>query len=105
MEKPSSIPFGRTARLLAAEARQRGLEAPGFRYPPRDATLQRAIRRYPGGQAVVSVRVRGRPFAEVVEDMVTGILIANGVVAASREGAKLRSDLMAAAAPMEAEAA
>lgn len=40
------------------------------------------MRRYPGG-AVVSVRLRGRTYAEVVDDMIDGVLVANRVSAES----------------------
>jgi hypothetical protein len=36
------------------------------------------LRRYPGG-AVVSVRLRGRTYVEVVDDMIDGVLVANRV--------------------------
>ena len=51
---------------------------PAFRCPPRVAGAHRTIRRYPGG-AVVAVRLRGRPFAEVASDMVEGVLAANRI--------------------------
>ena len=53
-----------------------GLTVPAFRCPPRVAGALRTIRRYPGG-AVVAVRLRGRPFAEVAADMVEGVLAVN----------------------------
>jgi hypothetical protein len=40
--------------------------------------VQRTIRRYPGG-AVVSVRLRDRPFADVASDMVEGVLVVNSL--------------------------
>ena len=49
---------------------------PAFRCPPRVAGALRTIRRYPGG-AVVAVRLRGRPFADVAFDMVEGVLAVN----------------------------
>jgi hypothetical protein len=36
----------------------------------------RTIRRYPGG-AVVAVRLKGRPFADVTADMVDGVIAVN----------------------------
>ena len=51
---------------------------PAFRCPPRVAGAHRTIRRYPGG-AVVAVRLRGRPFAEVASDMVEGVLAVNRI--------------------------
>jgi hypothetical protein len=101
VEPFATVRFSTAARLLAAEARRRGLSPPGFRSPPREAGVVRAIRRYPGGQAVVAVRVRGRPHAEVVADMVDGLLVANGLGAAGASG--LRAQLLAAATDQEAE--
>ena len=64
---------------------------------------RRTIRRYPGG-AVVSVRLRDRPFAEVVTDMVDGVLVANRVPEA--EAPRVRAVLTAALEdrPIEPEA-
>ena len=68
--------FATAARRLGAAARASGLAVPAFRCPPRVAGARRTIRRYPGG-TVVSVRLRERPFDEVVSDMVEGVLVAN----------------------------
>jgi hypothetical protein len=77
----SSVVFSTAARLLAAEARRLGLTAPGFRSPPRGAGVDRSIRRFTGGGAVVAVRLRGRPVEAVLADMVDGVLAANSVEA------------------------
>ena len=76
-----ALRFADAARRLGAAAHEAGLNVPAFRSPPRVAGAARTIRRYPAG-AVVSVRLRGRPFAEVVADMVDGVLAANQVPAA-----------------------
>jgi hypothetical protein len=68
--------FSQAARRLGAAARAAGLAVPAFRCPPRVAGAVRTIRRYPGG-AVVAVRLKGRPFAEVAADMVEGVLVVN----------------------------
>jgi hypothetical protein len=73
-----ALRFADVARRLGAAAHEAGLEVPAFRSPPRVPGAARTIRRYPAG-AVVSVRLRGRPFAEVVADMVDGVLAANRV--------------------------
>ena len=70
--------FADVARRLGAATHEAGLAVPAFRCPPRAPGARRTIRRYPGG-AVVSVRLRDRPFAEVVTDMVDGVLAANRV--------------------------
>ena len=96
MQEGPSITFSRIARLLAAETRRRGLVPPGFKCPPRADGIDRAIRRYAGGQAVVAVRVRERPFDAVMEDMVDGVLVTNGVVTRSEQGRRLRAELLEA---------
>ena len=73
-----AIRFADAARRLGAAAHEAGLSVPAFRSPPRVPEAARTIRRYPAG-AVVSVRLRGRPFAEVMADMVDGVLAANRV--------------------------
>ena len=61
--------------------------------PDRVADAARTIRRYPAG-AVVSVRLRGRPFPEVMADMVDGVLAANQVPPA--DAPRVRARLAAA---------
>lgn len=90
-----STDFGWAARLVAAEARRHGLLAPGFRSPPGLAGAHRTIRRLPSGGAMVAVRLRDRPFAEVVADMVEGVLVANGLQGA--DAARWRAHLTVAA--------
>ena len=86
MQTCSALDFGEMSRLVAAEARRHGLVAPGFRSPPRLQGVSRTIRRYPGGQWLVSVRCRGRPVAEVAADMVDGVLVANGLEGTAAQG-------------------
>jgi len=69
--------FAGTARRLAAAARGRGLEAPGFRTPPGQPGCDRTVRRYPDGTALVSVRAKGRLWDDVVDDMIAGVLTVN----------------------------
>ena len=99
-----ALRFADVARCLGAAAHEAGLDVPAFRSPPRVAGAARTIRRYPAG-AVVSVQLRGRPFAEVVTDMVDGVLAANRVTPA--DAPRLRARLSAALAtpPVEPEAA
>jgi hypothetical protein len=78
MERTIAGPdFAGTARRLAAAARARGLESPGFRTPPRQAGHNRTIRRYPDGTALVAVRVNGRLWDDVVDDLIAGVLTLN----------------------------
>jgi hypothetical protein len=67
--------FAGTARWLAGAAHARGLAAPGFRTPPRQAGC--TIRRYPDGTSLVAVKVKGRLWDDVVDDLITGILLVN----------------------------
>ena len=73
----TSLRFSAVARTLATAARSRGLDAPGFRSPPRLSEAERPLQRTPGGGATVAVRLRGRPFVAVVADMVEGVVVAN----------------------------
>jgi hypothetical protein len=88
-----ALRFADVARRLGAAAHEAGLEVPAFRSPPRVPDAARTIRRYPAG-SVVSVRLRGRPFAEVARDMVDGVLAANRVPAA--DAPRVRARLTAA---------
>jgi hypothetical protein len=83
--------FGQMARRLSAAARASGLVVPAFRTPPRRAGVRRTIRRLPGGP-VVAVRVKQRPFAEVVADMVDGVVVANGL--SGPAATRLRTSLL-----------
>jgi len=76
VEHLPALRFTESARRLGAAARAAGLDVPAFRCPPRVPGAARTIRRYPGG-TVVSVAVRGRPFEQVLVDMVEGVLVAN----------------------------
>ncbi len=87
-----ALRFADAARRLGVAAHEAGLDVPAFRSPPRVPDAARTIRRYPAG-AVVSVRLRGRPFTDVVTDMVDGVLAANRVPAA--DAARVRARLAA----------
>jgi len=76
MDRSSTVRFAHAARRLGAAARAAGLTVPAFRSPPRRPGAPRTIRRLPGGP-VVAVALRDRLFAEVLADMVEGIVIAN----------------------------
>lgn len=73
----SSLRFAAAARELGLACRRRGLRMPGFRSPPRLHGVNRSLRRRADGGATVAVRIRGRPFAAVLADMVEGIVVAN----------------------------
>jgi len=88
-----ALRFADAARRLGAATHAVGLTVPAFRCPPRVAGADRTIRRYPGG-AVVSVRLRGRPFEAAVADMVEGVLVTNRVP--EPDLPRVRSTLIAA---------
>jgi hypothetical protein len=73
----TALRFADAARALAATARSRSLTAPEFRSPPRLPGADRTIRRRADGGATVAVRLRGRPWAAVLGDMVEGVVVAN----------------------------
>ena len=76
-EPASSLRFAHAARRLAGECRARGLVVPAFRSPPGLSGADRTVRRRADGGVVVAVRVRGRPIATVLADLVEGVLVAN----------------------------
>ena len=88
MEPATTLRFAAAARALTRAARLQGLVAPGFRSPPRLAGVDRTVLRR-GSSASIAVRVRGRPWADVVTDMVEGLLVVNGLEGASAESARL----------------
>ena len=79
MGPASTLRFAAAARVLAVEARARGLVVPGFRSPPRLTGADRTLRRRAGGAPTVAVRVRGRAWAPVLSDMVEGVVATNGL--------------------------
>jgi hypothetical protein len=73
-----SLRFSVIARVVATEARGLGLRVPAFRSPPRLQGATRTIRRR-DGSAMVAVVIRGRPLADVVADVIEGVIVANGL--------------------------
>ena len=88
------IRFADVARRLGAATRAAGLVVPAFRTPPRRPGAPRTIRRLPGGP-VVAVLVRARPLADVVADMVEGVVVANDL--SGDAAARMRTVLLDAA--------
>lgn len=84
------IDFAELARRITRHARRQGLVAPSFRCPPRLVGADRTIRRRRDG-AVVSVRVRNRPLAAVVADMIEGVIVTNQLVTPLSD--RVRADL------------
>jgi hypothetical protein len=72
----TALRFADAARTLSDTARAMGLRVPSFRSPPGLAGVQRSLRRRREG-VTVAVRLRERPWAAVVADMVEGVVAAN----------------------------
>ena len=90
MESGNTIEFAQAARVLTREAQRRGLIGPSYRCPPRIVGADRSVRRHHGG-VVVAVRLRGRPWAGVLADMIEGVVVANRLTPPLAD--RLRSDL------------
>ena len=102
LHQAPSLRFADAARRLSEAARDEGLVAPTFRSPPSDQRLDRTVRHRAGGP-VVAVRVRGRPFAAVLADMIEGVVVSNALAGpvASSIRARLWSSVTGVA-PVEA---
>ncbi len=94
MDELSAPGFVAVARAVGAVAAAHGLLVPSFRSPPRTPGVDRAVTRWPGG-ARVSVRRSGLGTPSVVEAMVEGVVVANGLGGAA--AAALRPRLRSAA--------
>ena len=90
MQSGSTIEFAQAARSLTREAQRRGLIAPSFRCPPRIVGVDRSLRRHQSG-VVIAVKLRGRPWAAVLSDMIEGVVVANDL--GPPQADRLRSDL------------
>ncbi|CAB4889258.1 unannotated protein [freshwater metagenome] len=90
MQSGNTIEFAQAARSLAREAQRLGLVGPSYRCPPRIVGVDRSLRRH-AGRVVVSVKLRGRPWAAVLADMVEGVIVANRL--APPQADRLRADL------------
>lgn len=89
-EPASSVDFAGAARVLTRAARRMSLVGPSFRCPPRLVGVDRSIRRRPDG-AIVAVRLRGRPWAAVLADMIEGVVAANRLAPPAAD--RVRADL------------
>jgi hypothetical protein len=90
----STVEFAAAARTLAREARRRGLIGPSFRCPPRLVGVDRTVR-WRHDAAIISVRLRGRPWHAVLADMIEGVVVANRLTPPRSD--RLRADLWRAA--------
>ena len=84
--------FAWSCAELARACARLGLDPPSFASPPAVPGADRTLRRVPGGGVRVAVRLRERPFAEIREDLVAGVLAANAeVLATPAEVARARA--------------
>lgn len=72
----TTLRFAQAVRTISESARLQGLTVPLFRTPPRAAGAVRTLRRTRRGP-VVSVAVVGRPWVNVLADLVDGVVAAN----------------------------
>jgi len=93
MKSGNAIEFAHAARTLTSEAQRRGLVGPSYRCPPRIVGVDRSLRRQQGG-VVIAVKLRGRPWAAVLADMIEGVIVANAIPAA--QAFRLRAELWTA---------
>ena len=93
MESGNAIEFAQAARTLTNVAQHLGLVGPSYRCPPRIVGVDRSLRRHVSG-VVISVKLRGRPWAAVLADMIEGVVAANGLGAT--QATRLRGELWAA---------
>jgi hypothetical protein len=90
-DEVTALEFSRLVRALSLQARSLLLEVPGFRSPPRIAAA-RTIRRFPDGQGVVAIAIRGRERSAVWFDLVEGLVTFNRLTGA--EASRVREVLM-----------
>jgi hypothetical protein len=74
----TTVGFARLVWRVGEVARANGLVVPGFRDVP--AGVARHLRRRPGQQPVVVLSVKGRPEADVLGDVVDGVLAVNPAI-------------------------
>ncbi len=93
MKPGNAIEFAQAARTLTQEAQRRGLIGPSYRCPPRIVGVDRSLRRHASG-ATIAVKLRGRPWAAVLADMIEGVIVANSIEPAN--AFRLRAELWVA---------
>ena len=90
--------FAMAARSLAHAAQGLGLVAPSYRTPPRVAGADRTLRRGANSSVMVAVRVRRRPVAAILADMIEGVVATNGLC--GRDAERCRAALWDAVQPI-----
>ena len=84
LQGTSATDFASLGRILTDAAGHHGVEAPGFRSPPRLAGIRRSVTRNLDGTVTVAVVVRGRPTTAVMADMIDGVVLSSGLEGAER---------------------
>lgn len=82
VEDARSLRFAEAVQQLRTAARVHGWRMPSFRSPPGVPGALRTLRRRPDGSFVVAVVLHGRPWEEVLADLVDGVIAANGLTGA-----------------------
>ena len=77
MDALSPPEFAAVVKQLGRVAAAAGLRMPGFVSPPRTRSATRTIKWLTGDRALVAVRRSDRAAAEVVDDMIDGVVAAN----------------------------
>ena len=106
-DRSTALDFASAVRVIGSTLQQMGFSVPVFRSPPRIVGVDRSIRRRrgegAGAAAVVSVRVKDRPWAAVVADLVEGAVVVHSLE--SPEADRVRGELWAELEPLVIPAA
>ena len=101
-DRSTALDFASAVRVIGSTLQRMGFSVPVFRSPPRIVGVDRSIRRRrgegSGATAVVSVRVKDRPWAAVVADLVEGAVVMHSLD--SPEADRLRGELWAELEPL-----
>lgn len=95
--------FAEAGKRLGTAASLLGLSVPAFRAPPRVEGTDRTIRWGPNDTVSVSVRIRRRPWAAVLADMIDGVVCANRLNPS--DAARVRNECWQAVGDISGEAA
>lgn len=77
MQPPVSLLFADAIRQVGVVCRHRGWDVPDYRSPPALPGVCRTLRRRADGSSVVAVRLQGRPWEQVVADLIEGVVVTN----------------------------
>ncbi|MGA1436240.1 MAG: hypothetical protein ACO35F_02055 [Ilumatobacteraceae bacterium] len=101
-DRSAALDLASAVRVIGSTLQRLGLSAPVFRSPPRIVGVDRSIRRPDregsGASAVISVRVKDRPWPAVVADLVEGAVVVHSLD--SPEADQVRRKLWADLEPL-----